>query len=427
MTEFEEHLRRYAAGRAGRISENDAELLVARALGRPARSRWARHGFNAAAAVVLSLLLVAGGVAIGLQRGVLHSNTPVGGVRLPAVPNDLVYLDDPSQGLDVTTPFRLHDGKLLAPRARWLVAPDAAIMVTSGGLCDLTTIHVVDLGSPPHDSRPPVSLPDCYDTPVVIPHSTTILLAHHRFKNGDQRQPELLGEVVYDWDAGRVVKTYSLPSLVFITGLVSPDGSRLYALDPFADAPALDIFDLGSGQLVAHVPVALLQVGLNQGGLALSPDGRTLFVNLGDKLGVFDAQTGASEAVLDFKEKTSTSSLQLPGWLAAIDADAKEGFEPGHGIAVDPKGHWVAALGGSDRSVEGIWIFSTSGGLHLARRVAASIYTGIAFSSNGAVLYALGGPNLHVRDPQSGTLIKGYALASRNPFDGIGSVDANAP
>jgi hypothetical protein len=59
MIQLDERLREYAAARAERISQNDSDLLVARALARPARrGQLTRHGRNVAGAVLAILLLV---------------------------------------------------------------------------------------------------------------------------------------------------------------------------------------------------------------------------------------------------------------------------------------------------------------------------------------------------------------------------------
>ena len=43
----------------------------------------------------------------------------------------------------------------------------------------------------------------------------------------------------------------------FAGGLVSPDGSLVYTLNPFVDEPALDITKLAAGTRIAHIPVTL--------------------------------------------------------------------------------------------------------------------------------------------------------------------------
>ena len=433
MTQLEQHLRGYVAGRADRISERDSNLLVTRALGRPARSRWARYGLNAAAAVVLSLLLIAGGVVVEAQLHGLRLGAPSSGAgRLPVVPNEIVNLDNVSQGPDVVTPFRLRDGKVLDPRPRWIVSPAAAIMVTSGGLCDISIIHVVDLGSPPHDTTTPISLPGCYSTPAIVPNSTLVLL-RHEVRTGSQQMFQDRGIVAYDWSEGRVVRSYPDVPLWFGGGLVSNDGTRLYSLNPHA-VGELDITDLTSGS-VTPITVRIEQVGLNAGGLALSPDGRTLYLNAGDTLRVFDARTGKTGPVVDFKAtaaQPASAAARLTGWLSSwlpsISVDAKEGFEPGHGIAVDPKGRWVAALGIDSPSVQGIWIVDTSGSMRVARHIDVNTaWRGIAASLDGSVLYGLDAQgSIDVFDPHSGRMRQ---LANERFPDtlGIASIDANRP
>jgi len=438
MTELEEHLRRYAAGRADRISENDADALVARALGRPARSRWVRHGFNAAAAVVLSLLLIAGGVVVEAQLHGFRLGAPAQSPGpLPPVPNEILNLDNPSQGPDIVTPFRLSDRKVLDPRLRWIVAPGKAIMVTSGGLCDISIIHVVDLGSPPHDIRQPVSLPDCYSMPTVIPNSTLVVMDHEA-RSGPQQLVGDLGSVAYDWAAGKVVRSYPDEPLWFAGALVSSDGKRLYSLNPHV-GDELDITDLTSGS-VTRITAHIEQVGLNAGGMAFSPDGRTLYLNGGDALRSFDAQTGQAGPVVEFKVAGSSPTAALPGaaadrltgwlssWLPSISADAKEGFEPNHGIAVDPKGRWVAALGIDAPSIQGIWIVDTSGSLRVARHIDLKVaWRGIAPSLDGSALYGLDAQgSIDVFDPHTGQM-RQVAKERFPDLYGIASVDPNAP
>jgi hypothetical protein len=429
MKEPDALIRRYIAGRADQISENDSDRLVTRTLARPRRrGRWTRHGLNLAAAAALSLVVIAAGVVLETQLHALNLGAPRPSAgTLPAVPNEIVSLDNVSQGMDIVTPFRLKDQKVLDPRPRWIVAPGTALMITSGGLCDLTQIHVVDLGSPPHDTRQPVSLPGCYLTPTVIPNGTLVLLDH---QVRSQQQAQDLGTVAYDWSAGRVVRTYPDVPPTFGGGLVSSDGMRFYSLNPHS-VGELDITDLTTGG-VTHVPVRLEQVGLNAGGMALSADGRTLYLNAGDTLRLFDARTGKAGPVIDFKGPRIPPTAVLPGWLTAllpsINADAKEGFEPGHGIAVDPKGHWVAALGIDAPSIQGIWVFDTSGSTRLRRHIDLHVaWRGIAASLDGSVLYALDTQgSIDVFDPRTGQMRQ--LVNARFPdILGIAGVERNSP
>jgi hypothetical protein len=431
MTELSDDLRRNIAHRADQISQNDGDLMVTRALARPAsRGPWPRHGLNIVAALGLSLVVIAGGIVLETQlRGLrLGAPGPTAG-PLPSIPNEIVNLDNVSQGSDVVTPFRLKDGKVLDPRPRWIVAPGKALMVTSGGLCDLTTIHVVDLGSPPHDTTTPVSLPGCYFTPTIVPNSTTVLLDH---VVGTQPQTQDLGTVAYDWAAGRVVGDYPNVPKGYLGGLASSDGRLLFTLDGYG--AQLAITDLTTDTNIAYVSAPVTQVGLNAGGMALSPDGRTLYVNEGTGLRTFDALTGKAGPILDFKEQRTSPTAQLPSWLTSllpsIGADAKEGLEPGHGIAVDPKGRWVAALGVNDPSYEGIWVFNTSGSMPLARRIPDIGWRAIAASLDGSVLYGLETEAqqgaIAIIDPHTGQMRK-LAKPQFSDILGIAGIERNVP
>jgi hypothetical protein len=436
MIQLDERLRQYAAARAERISQNDSDLLVARALARPARrGQLTRHGRNVAGAVLAILLLVAGGVVLETK---FHRPTAPGAGPLPTVPNEIVNLDRPSGGTDIVTPFRLKDRTLLDPRARWIVAPGTAVMITSGGLCDLTVIHVVDLGSPPHDTRQPVSLRDCYSSPTIVPKSTSILL-RHVVRNGDPPRFQELGTVAYDWSAGQLVRSYPNVPDGFIGGLVSGDGKLLYTM---GIDDQVDITDLTTGASVAHLTVPITHVGLNSGGLSLSADGGSLYVNEGTSIRIFDARTGTAGAVLDFREPRSNATSAWPAsapgrlaaWLMSLlmtSADAKEGFEPGHGIAVDPKGRWVAGLGADDRSHEGIWVFDTSGSIRLLRHIGPHVtWRGIAASLDGSVLYGLETVAqegaIDVIDPHTGQMRK-LVKPQFSDILGIAGVEPNSP
>ena len=345
----------------------------------------------------------------------------------PSVPDEIVNLDNISQGTDVVTPFRLKDQKVLDPRPRWIVAAGKALMVTSGGLCDLTTIHLVDLGSPPHDLSQPVSLPGCYSTPTVVPNSTIVLLDH---AVRTQQQTQDLGTVAYDWSPGRIARTYASVPAAYLGSLASSDGRLLYTFDGYG--AQLAITDLTTDTSV-YVSAPVTQVGLNAGGMALSPDGMTLYVNEGTGLRTFDARTGKAGPVFDFKEQRTSPTAQLPGWLMSllpsIDAAAKEGFEPGHGIAADPKGRWVAALGIDAPAIQGIWVFDTSGRLlrHIDPHVA---WRGIAASLDGSVLYGLETDAqqgaIDIIDPRTGQSRK-IVKPQFSDILGISGVERNVP
>jgi hypothetical protein len=425
MSELEARLRRYADARARGISHSDADLLVTRALASPSRRPgWTRHGLNAGLALGIALLLIVGGVVLKSQlRGQPSGLGPTHG-PLPAVPNEIVDLDDPSQDPSLETPFNLKTGKVLAPVLRWVLPQNRAFIVYSTSDCSSSTIRIVDRLTQ-KDTQPEVRLPDCYATPILLP-GTSVLLSHWKRPNSSQNQVQDLGEVMYDWSMARIVKSYAPPSASFTGGLVSADGSLLYTLDAFSDSPTLDIIDLTSGARLAHAAIPLVQVGLNPGGLALSIDGKTLYVNKGDSIATFDARTGSPGPVLMFKDSKSGSTSLLPGWLAPIDADAKEGLEVGHGIAVDPLGRWVAALGAANPETEGAWLFSLKGTPHLVRRIdQIGGLGGIAFSRDGSVLYAIERQSyLVVIDPQTGQKIKEFRYPQASGVYGIAGVEA---
>jgi len=372
----------------------------------------------------LSLLLIAGGVVLEAQ---LH-RAPIAPAPspgpVPKVPNEIVELLDPSQGSGVVLPLRLRDSKVLPPRAQWLVAPGTAVMLSSGGICDQTVIHIVDLGSPPHDTRAPVTLPDCYDTPVMLPGSE-MLLAHFQRPNGNRFVD--LGAVRYDWAAGRVTRTYPTVSFPFVGGLASADGTLLYTLTPdFCNDCALDITDLRTGARLAHVQVYVSSPGFTVGGMALSLDGQTLYLNEGDGLATFDAKSGRAGAALTFNQRPTANST-VPGWLPSMtDADAKEGLGPGRGLVIDPQGRWVAALGADNPHDYGIWVISASAPAHVLRGIEAIAgLVGVGVSRDGSVLYALDRQGaLYVLDPQTGRLIKRLVIPRIAGLLGIAGVDA---
>jgi hypothetical protein len=130
--------------------------------------------------------------------------------------------------------------------------------------------------------------------------------------------------------------------------------------------------------------------------------------------------------VLIFKESKPGSTSLLPGRLGPIDADAKEGFEVGHGIAVDPQGRWIVALGADDRETEGVWLFSLKGTPHVVRRIDQNGgLGGIAFSLDGSVLYVIERQSyLVVIDPQTGQKIKEFRYPQASGIYGIAGIEA---
>jgi DNA-binding beta-propeller fold protein YncE len=437
MKELDVTLRTYVAARADRISEKESELVVTRALARPApRGRWTRHSLNAAAAVVLSLALIAGGIVLETQLHALRFGAPAPSHGLlPSIPNEILELDNVSQGIELVTPFRLQDSKILPPRYRWTLPQNRALVVDNAGSCSTTVIRVIDQASH-QDALAPVTLPDCYSMPVLLP-GTQVLLAH---RHNDGPQSLDLGIVAYDWSRGRVVRDYPDVSMGFASGLASSDGTLLYTLDQNSQTPGLEITNLKTGAIMAHPAVDVAQVGLNAGGIALSPDGKTVYVNEGTRIGTFDARTGVAGPVFDFKETRTSPIAALPGWLTSllpsIGAEAKEDLDPGHGLAVDPRGHWVAALGIDEPTVQGIWVFDTSGSMRLIRHIDVPLslnagWRGIAASLDGTVLYALEAEaqqgSIDVIDPHTGQLKKLVDPRFSGGILGIAGVQANSP
>lgn len=418
MKALDERLRTYAFDRAQAISRHDADLVVSRALSRPSsRGAWARHGVNAMAAVALSLVLLAGGIILGMQlHGLRTGSRPPSPGPLSQVPDEVVDLDSITPAFDQVTPFRLRDGQVLAPRPRWSLEPGTALKLETFARCDHTVIHVINLNPQPADVRAPVSIPGCYTATTPIPNSTLVLFDHTLPSNGST---QWAGIDVYDWAAGRVIRTYDNVGLGLNGTLVSADGKRLYTLDPNGSATAqLEIYDLTAGALIVSSTLSVEQAGLNAGGIAFSPDQRLLYVNEGSRLQAVDAYTGKIQKTVAFKDSGTGPTAALPGWLsiwlpALVDGQAKENVEPGHGLAVDPSGRWVAALGIDAPVYDGIWIFD-AGSMRLIRHIpnpSPSLHTGfrgLAASRDGSVLYALyieaQQGSIDVIDPQSGRM-----------------------
>ena len=424
MTGVDEQLKRYVDRRADGVSPSDADLLVTRALARPGGRRpRTRHGLNAGLALGIALLLIAGGLIVPAQLRNLRANqsVPASGA-LPAIPKETVNLDDPSQVPQFVVPFRVDTATVLAPRSRWSLPQNRALMLDVALNCSTTKIRVVDR-STLISTQQPVTLRDCYGDPIVLPGTT--LLLHHWTLRGEKTVD--LGVSIYDWSAGSLVKDYPDVSMAaFAGGLVSPDGSLVYTLNPFVDEPALDIIKLPAGTRIVHIPVTLDTSGLSAGGLALSVDGRTLYVNEGYQLATFDGRTGAPGPTVPFQESKTSAMIDLPGWLSPIDVEAKEGFEPGHGIAIDPKGRWVAALGSANRETEGVWLFGAQGGApQLVRRIhRTGGLGGIAFSLDGSVLYAIESQSTIVlMDPLSGRTIKEFHYPFATGIYGIAGLE----
>src|SRR5439155_1706376 len=156
-----------------------------------------------------------------------------------------------------------------------------------------------------------------------------------------------------------------------------------------------------------HVPVVLADSG-GGGGLALSADQRTLFVNEGYQLASFDARSASAGPVVRFGDDNIGAGSAHRWWLPTL-TEAQAALDASRGLAVDPQGRWVAAVGFNDPQLRGIWLIGTSGRLHLIRRFYQSAaLTALAFSREGAVLYALDGTALLLLDPETGRTIKRF-------------------
>jgi hypothetical protein len=322
------------------------------------------------------------------------------------MPKEVINLIDQSGHPGVVVPFGLRDAKTLPPRSQWIVAPGAALQLVTTSDCSTTTVRIVDPVTQ-KDVRPGDVLPDCNDTPVIL-QDGTVLLNHSRspaaryFRSG-------LDVIRYDWRAGSIIKQYPNLALPPDGGLVSKDGKILYSLDTFSGDTFLDFTDLASGASLAHISIVLPDGGAGSGGFALSTDRKTLFLNEGYQLASFDPVSGAAGPAVPFSDGKTAAHSSLPSWLPSItEVEASDG-DAGHGIAVDPKGRWVAAVGYNDTQLRGIWITAASGRLPVLRRFYQSgALRDIAFSLDGSVLYAIDAGSLVVFDPKSGREIKRF-------------------
>jgi hypothetical protein len=301
-----------------------------------------------------------------------------------------------------------------------MVAPWAAMQLVTTSDCTTTTVRIVDPVTQ-KDVRPVGALPDCNDTPVIL-QDGTVLLNHSRspvaryFRSG-------LGVIRYDWRAARIIKQYPNLALPPDGGLASKDGKILYSLDTFSAYTFLDFTELASGASLAHISIILPDGGAASGGLALSTDQKTLFVNQGYQLAGFDTLSGASGPTVSFSEGKTAARSGRPSWLPSLtEVEANDG-DAGHGIAIDPKGRWVAAVGYNDSELRGIWLIGASGRLPVLRRFYQSgALRDIAFSLDGGVLYAIDAGSLLVFDPKTGREIKRFqspAIAGVYRFAGV--------
>jgi len=412
----------YATERASQISDNQADALVSRAANRSQRRGWSRYLVNLVSAVTLALVIVAAGIVLQAQLHIFAPRAPSesSSGSLPTIPNEVVNLIATSGDSRLILPFRLRDADFLAPRSGEIVAPGVALHLTPAFDCSVTTVSLVDPVSQ-KDVRPDVALPGCIDTPVTLPDGTVLLdQAQSQTANYSRSGTHVIR---YDWGAGRIVKQYANLALPLNGGLVSKDGRILYTLDLFTADTTVEISDLASGAQIAHIAVVLADGGAG-GGLALSTDQKTLFVNQGHQLAGFDARSGAAGPVVRFGDANLGAGSARLWWLPAM-TDAQAALDTGRGIAVDPRGRWVAAVGFNDPQLRGIWLIGTSGQLHLIRRFYQSAaLTALAFSLDGAVLYAIDGNALLLLDPETGRTIKRFTYPITVGAYGIAGVRA---
>jgi hypothetical protein len=255
---------------------------------------------------------------------------------------------------------------------------------------------------------------------VFLPDGTVLLnhaqaLPPRFFRSG-------LGVIRYDWRSGHIVKQYPNLSLPPDGGLVSKDGNILYSLDIFSGDTFLDLTDLASGASLAHISIVLPDAGAGSGGLALSTDRKTLFLNEGYQLASFDPVSGVAGPAAPFSGGKTAARSSLPSWLPSM-TEVEANGDAGHGIAVDPKGRWVAAVGYNDIQLRGIWITGASGRLPVLRRFYQSgQLSDLAFSLDGSILYAIDAGGLVLFDPETGRQIKQFrspTIAAVNRIAGV--------
>jgi len=419
-------VRRYAAEGAARISQNQADALVSRAAGHWSQRRTvAGYVVNILSATTLALVIVAGGVVLQVQLHLFQARprSVTSSGPLPPIPNEVVSLKNASGDSGLVIPFRLRDAKALPSRVEWIVAPGVALQLTTAIDCSITTVSLVDPVTQ-KDVRPEVVLPDCNDRPVILSDGTVLL--NHAQTPAPRYFRSNLGAIRYDWRTGGIVQRYPSLSLPPDGGLVSSDGKILYLLDIFSEdrsrATFLDFTDLASGAPLAHIPIVLPDSGASSGGLALSTDRKTLFLNEGYQLASFDPVSGAAGPAVPFSGGKTAAQSSLPSWLASM-IEVEANGDAGHGIAVDPKGRWVAAVGYNDIQLRGIWITGASGRLPVLRRFYPSgQLSDLSFSLDGSVLYAIDAGSLLVFDPKTGREIKRFQspmIAGMNRIAGV--------
>ncbi len=446
MTPVLDRLKQYTQRRGDGIAEADAQRVVVATLQRLQRPPSARrHWRNAASALAAALLVTAGLVLLQLRS--TPTKIPVQSPPI-TLPNDVIQL---SQG-DVIQPFRIRDRQLDPPRSAWLVAAQARLTLTYAIDCSQTVFRVVDPVTG-QDERPPVNAPGCFSDasfPLLLSDGT-VLLEHYKLNgapNNPATRPVSLGLDRYDWRAGRVTQTYPVP---FPRDLVlAPDGQHVYALT----ASVTGVVDCGDSncESIIHDTVELLDLqsrtitaSFDAGShqrfdfgqehrLALSADGRSLYVNESSQLLIFDTQRPGLPAAVSLNGPQATRpAWPWPGLL--VTAEAKE--LAGKSIAVDPGGRWVAVLGETAERApfgppNGIWLVSTIGPPRLVGHVHAHDgFYAIASSPDGSVVYLLevggGGRYLLVIDPLTGKDLADVLVCTSTSCQGFYGITGVTP
>jgi hypothetical protein len=444
MTNLTERLAEYTQARAAGVAHADAQELLVGALERVQRAPAAsRHWRNAASALAL-VALIAGSVVL-LQ---LRSTPPRVPVKSPTItlPDEVIQL----LARQEVQSFRIRDRRLSAPRPAWMVADNSQLVITTTNYCETTVFQIVD----PHtgnDLRAPVRLTGCFDngfSPLSLPDGT-ILLEHHTLTGpGANVRAVSLGLDRYDWRAGRVIQTYPV---AFPRDLVlAPDKEHVYVLTASVTGVAdcgdsncpsivhdtIDVLDLRSATIAASFDAGShirFDFG-RENRVALSADGRSLYVSESSELLVFDSQRPGPATVVPLSGHQATR----PGWWwpgGLITAEAKE--SPGNTIAVDPRGRWVAVLGAtSDQApfgpATGLWVVSTTGPPRVVWHVHSyDGFRGIASSLDGSAIYLIevagGGRYLLLVDPLTGKDVADVLVCSSTSCDGFDGITAVSP
>jgi len=202
------------------------------------------------------------------------------------------------------------------------------------------------------------------------------------------------GIQVVDRGSGRVLQTVPLPA-VFLGMAFSPDGRSLYVSG--GDQDLIYRFDwrAGTAALADSIPLAVREKGKHgtryPAGLALSPDGRTLYVaeNLADSLAVVDLQA-----------------------RRVVQRLAMERYP--YGVVVAPNGTvYASAWGGWTVSVFGV---QGNGTLREGMRVRVGRHpSALALNSSGSRLFVASGSTdrVSVLDTETRAVI--YTLNDANP------------